>query len=86
MLPAASAFLKASSFKHPGPGTKLQATSAKLQASSATKKTQLNSIVKLERYNMTKKEKKELEESLELLKNWELIEIILDQAKQLEKA
>ena len=34
---------------------------------------------------MTKKEKKELEESLELLKNWELIEIILDQAKQLEK-
>jgi|TARA_B110000263_G_C14940917_1_gene343632 hypothetical protein len=35
---------------------------------------------------MTKKEKKELEESLELLKNWELIEIILDQAKQLEKA
>ena len=48
--------------------------------------TQLNSIVKLERYNMTKKEKKELEESLELLKNWELIEIILDQAKQLEKA
>jgi hypothetical protein len=35
---------------------------------------------------MTKKEKKDLEESLELLKNWELIEIILDQAKQLEKA
>jgi len=35
---------------------------------------------------MTKKERKELEESLELLKNWELIEIILDQAKQLEKA
>ena len=34
---------------------------------------------------MTKKERKELEESLELLKNWELIEIILDQAKQLEK-
>ena len=34
---------------------------------------------------MTKKEKKELEESLELLKNWELIEIVLDQAKQLEK-
>ena len=86
MLPAVSAFLKASSFKHPGTVTKLQATSAKLQASSATKKTQLNSIVKLERYNMTKKEKKELEESLELLKNWELIEIILDQAKQLEKA
>ena len=35
---------------------------------------------------MTKKERKELEKSLELLKNWELIEIILDQAKQLEKA
>ena len=34
---------------------------------------------------MTKKEKKELKESLELLKNWELIEIILDQAKQLEQ-
>jgi len=34
---------------------------------------------------MTKKERKELEESLELLKNWELIEIVLDQAKQLEK-
>jgi len=34
---------------------------------------------------MTKKEKKELEDSLELLKNWELIEIVLDQAKQLEK-
>ena len=34
---------------------------------------------------MTKKERKELEESLELLKNCELIEIVLDQAKQLEK-
>ncbi len=34
---------------------------------------------------MTKKEKKELEESLELLRTDELIEIILDQAKQLEK-
>ena len=34
---------------------------------------------------MTKKERKELEDSLELLKNWELIEIILDQSKQLEK-
>mgnify|MGYP003141266660 CR=1 FL=1 len=34
---------------------------------------------------MTQKEKKELEKSLELLKNWELIEIILDQAQQLEK-
>jgi len=33
---------------------------------------------------MTEKEKKELEESLELLKNWELIEIVLDQAQQLE--
>jgi len=33
---------------------------------------------------MTKKERKELEESLELLKNWELIEIVLDQAQQLE--
>jgi hypothetical protein len=33
--------------------------------------------------NMTQKEKKELEKSLELLKNWELIEIILDQAKKL---
>ena len=33
---------------------------------------------------MTEKEKKELEESLELLKDWELIEIILDQAQQLE--
>jgi len=33
---------------------------------------------------MTKKEKKELGESLELLKDWELIEIILYQAQQLE--
>ena len=33
---------------------------------------------------MTEKERKELEESLELLKNWELIEIVLDQAQQLE--
>ena len=86
MLPAVSAFLKASSFKQRGTVTGLHGSSIKRQASSATKKTQLNSIVKLERYNMTKKEKKELEESLELLKNWELIEIILDQAKQLEKA
>ena len=34
--------------------------------------------------NMTKKEKKKLGESLELLKDWELIEIILYQAQQLE--
>ena len=33
---------------------------------------------------MTKKEKKKLGESLELLKDWELIEIILYQAQQLE--
>jgi len=54
----------------------LKATSGKLQA-------WLNNNIGYSRI-MTKKEKKELGESLELLKDWELIEIILYQAQQLE--
>ena len=70
-LMAASYKLQASGFPD-----QVKATSGKLQA-------WLNNNIGYSRI-MTKKEKKELGESLELLKDWELIEIILYQAQQLE--